>query len=138
MEQRLSIVTLGVSDLNLSTLFYETIFGWTKTKDSNQHISFFKLNGIILGLYPREELAKDATVSGDGSGFKGSTLAYNTRSEHEVDQIIQTLRAKAVTIIKEPQKVDWGGYSSYISDPDGHLWEIAYNPFLEMDTHGNI
>ena len=121
-----------------STAFYETRFGWEKTEQSNEHISFFKLNGILLSLYGRNELAEDAAVDAEGSGFKGITLAYNARSEEEVDQTIEDLRAKGVEIVKEPQKVFWGGYSSYVSDLDGNLWEIAFNPFLALDEKGNV
>ncbi len=138
MEQRLTIITLGVSDLIKSTNFYETQFGWKKSDLSNEYISFFTLNGIQLALYGRNELAEDATVNPDGNGFKGFTIAYNAKSEKEVDQLIENLRAKGVEIIKEPQKVVWGGYSSYISDLDGNLWEIAFNPFLSLDKNGNV
>ena len=96
------------------------------------------MNGILLSLYERNELAKDATVDSDGNGFKGFTLAYNTRSEKEVDTLIEELRTKGVHIVKEPQKVNWGGYSSYVSDLDDNLWEIAFNPFLQMDENGNV
>ncbi len=138
MEQRLTIITLGVSDLKNSTAFYETKFGWKKSELSNEYISFFTLNGIQLALYERNELAKDATVNPNGNGFKGFTIAYNTKSEKEVDQLITELRAKGVKIIKEPQKVNWGGYSSYVSDIDGYLWEIAFNPYLTLDKNGNV
>ena len=138
MEQRLTIITLGVSDLKNSTAFYETKFGWEKSELSNEYISFFTLNGIQLALYERNELAKDATVNPNGNGFKGFTIAYNTKSEKEVDQLITELRAKGVKIIKEPQKVNWGGYSSYVSDIDGYLWEIAFNPYLTLDKNGNV
>ena len=138
MEQRLTIITLGVSDLKNSTSFYETKFGWEKSELSNEYISFFTLNGIQLALYERNELAKDATVNPNGNGFKGFTIAYNTKSKKEVDQLVTGLRAKGVKIIKEPQKVNWGGYSSYVSDIDGYLWEIAYNPYLPLDNKGNI
>ncbi len=138
MEQRLTIITLGVTDLNKSTDFYENQFGWKKSELSNEYISFFNLNGIQLSLYERNELAKDATVNHEGNGFKGFTIAYNTKSEKEVDQLIAELRAKGVKIIKEPQKVEWGGYSSYISDLDDNLWEIAFNPFLPLDENGNV
>lgn len=138
MEQRLTIITLGVSDLEKSTEFYETKFGWKKTESSNEYISFFNLNGIQLALYQKIQLAEDATVSSKGNGFKGFTLAYNVRSEKEVNQTIDRLREKGVNIIKEPQKVNWGGYSSYISDLDGNLWEIAFNPFLKLDKNGNV
>lgn len=138
MEQRLTIITLGVSDLKKSTDFYKTKFGWNTSEFSNENISFFILNGIQLALYNSNELAEDATVNSNGNGFKGFTMAYNTRSEKEVDQLIEKLRAKGVEIIKEPQKVIWGGYSSYVADLDENLWEIVYNPFLKLDNKGNI
>jgi uncharacterized protein len=138
MEQRLTIITLGVNDVKKSTEFYENNFGWKKTTASNDDISFFQLNGIQLALYKRSELAKDATISGIGTGFRGITMAHNTRSEQEVDSIITKLRAKGVKIVKEPAKVFWGGYSSYVSDLDGNLWEIAHNPFLPLDEIGNV
>lgn len=137
MEQRLTIVGLGVNDLETSNQFYEKIFGWQKLPSSNESISFFQLNGILLSLYPREKLAEDAQVSHEGSGFKGFTLAYNTRAKEEVDSLINELETKGVTIVKEPEEVFWGGYSSYIADPDGNLWEIAFNPFLPLDENGN-
>ncbi len=132
MEQRVSIITLGVSDLVRSTSFYEKKFGWTKSSFSNEYISFFELNGIQLSLYVREELAKDATVSHEGSGFRGITIAYNTRSKEEVDELIAQFKKQGVEVVKEPKKTDWGGYSSYIADPDRYLWEIAYNPFIDL------
>lgn len=137
MEQRMTIIGLGVKDLKASTTFYEEKFGWKKTNASNEFISFFQLNGILLSLYPKDKLAEDAEVSPEGSGFKAFTLAYNTRSQQEVDAIINTLRAKDVTIVKEPQKVFWGGYSSYVADIDDNLWEVAYNPYLALDEAGN-
>jgi len=138
MEQRLTIITLGVSDLKKSTEFYESNFGWKRLSSSTENIVFFYLNGIELALFDRNELAKDATVDNDGKGFKGITLAYNTRSEMEVDEIIKNLKGKGVKIVKEPGKVFWGGYSSYISDLDGNLWEIAFNPFLQLDEKGSV
>lgn len=137
MEQRLTIVGLGVQDLSASTTFYEENFGWKKTSSSNDQITFFQLNGILLSLYPRDKLAEDATVLSEGSGFKGFTLAYNTRSREEVDELIAKLEGKGVKIVKAPQEVFWGGYSSYVADPDGNLWEIAFNPYLIMDDDGN-
>lgn len=138
MEQRLTMITLGVSDIKKSTDFYVLKFGWKKSKSSNEHISFFELNGIQLALYERNELANDATVNPNGNGFKGFSISYNVRSENEVNLLIEKLRTNGVEIIKEPQKVIWGGYSSYISDLDGNLWEIAFNPFLELDKNGNV
>lgn len=133
MEQRLTFITLGVSDLKRSIHFYENKLGWKRSEISNEEIIFYQLNGTHLALYSRSELAKDATVEAAGSGFKGFTLAHNVWSEKEVDDLINELRSKGVKIVKEPQKVFWGGYSSYIADPDENLWEVAYNPFLKKD-----
>lgn len=130
MEQRMSFITLGVENLKKSAGFYENKFGWKRSEISNDEILFFQLNGILLSIYDRNKLAEDATIDSLGSGFKGFALSYLTRSEKEVDELIESLRKKDVTIIKVPQKVFWGGYSSYISDPDGYLWEIAFNPYL--------
>jgi uncharacterized glyoxalase superfamily protein PhnB len=133
MEQRMTFITLGVFDLNKSIDFYENKFGWERSELSNESIIFYKLNGIHLALYDREELAKDATIHPSGNGFRSFTMAYNTRSEKEVDDLVENLSRQGVPVIKEPQKVFWGGYSSYLADPDGNLWEIAYNPFLKME-----
>jgi catechol 2,3-dioxygenase-like lactoylglutathione lyase family enzyme len=133
MEQRITFITLGVADLQASIDFYENKLGWNRDAMSTNDIVFFKLNGLMLSLYPREELAKDATVAAAGSGFKGFTLAHNLGSEQEVDALIASLKSKGIKPLKEPQKVFWGGYSSYIADPDGFLWELAYNPFLKND-----
>lgn len=100
-------------------------------------IVFFQLNGIILSLFPQEELAADASVDPAGSGFNKVTLAYVTRSEEEVDTLFGQFREQGIRIVKEPEKVFWGGYSGYMADPDGHLWEIAYNPYLKLDEQGN-
>lgn len=133
MEQRITFVTLGVNDLKISTDFYENKFGWKRSEMSNENMILYQLNGIHIALYSKEELAKDATVDSQGDGFKGFTISYNVWSEKEVDDLIKSLRDKGVKIVKEPQKVFWGGYSSYIADPDGSLWEIAYNPYLKKD-----
>jgi Lactoylglutathione lyase and related lyases len=133
MEQRITFITLGVNDLKVSTDFYENKFGWKRSEMSNDDMILYQLNGIHIALYPREALAKDATVDSTGDGFKGFTISYNVWSEKEVDDLIKSLRNKGVKIVKEPQKVFWGGYSSYIADPDGNLWEIAYNPYLKKD-----
>lgn len=129
----MTFITLGVKDLNQSIDFYESKFGWKRSELSNENIIFYELNGIHLALYDREKLAKDATVDPSGHGFRSFTMAYNARSEKEVDDLIESLRKQGVQVIKEPQKVFLGGYSSYIADPDGNLWEIAFNPFLKMD-----
>ena len=138
MEQRLTIITLGVENLKNSTEFYESNFGWKKSASSNENISFFLLNGIYLSLYEKEKLAEDAETDALGEGFKGFTLAYNARSKEEVDQIFDDFKSKGVKIVKSPQEVFWGGYSGYIADLDGNLWEIAFNPYLKLDENGNI
>ncbi len=137
MEQRATIIGLGVKNLEVSTKFYQEQFGWKLLASSNESISFFQLNGILLSLYPRAKLAEDAKISHKGSGFKGFTLAYNTRSKEEVDSLFEDLKRKGVRIVKQPEEVFWGGYSGYIADPDDNLWEIAFNPFLPLDEKGN-
>ncbi len=137
MEQRLTIVGLGVNNLEVSNGFYENIFGWKKLKSSNESISFFQLNGILLSLYPKDKLAEDAGVSHEGNGFKAFSLAFNTRTKDEVDDLVTDFQEKGVKIVKQPEEVFWGGYSGYIADPDDNLWEIAFNPFLPLDVQGN-
>lgn len=138
VEQRLTLITLGVADVSRATAFYEQKFGWKKMLSSNDDVTFFVLNGIMLSLFKRESLAEDATISLEGTGFRGFSLAWNARSEAEVDAVVQELKNKGVTVVKEPQKVFWGGYSGYVADVDGNLWEIAFNPFLPLDDRGNV
>lgn len=137
MNQHLHIVTLGVRDLEASKKFYSGTIGW-KIARPQEGIAFFQAGGVVLALFPRDELAADATVSAEGSGFDGFSLAHNAQSEAEVDEIIADLKSKGVKIVKEPQKVFWGGYSSYFADPDDHLWEVAYNPFFPFNESGNL
>src|SRR5690242_4536084 len=112
MNQHLHLVTLGVKDLETSRKFYSQLLGWRQSNADNEGVAFFQAGGIVLSLFPREELAKDALVPSEGSGFAGFSLAYNAQSEVEVDEIIRDLKSKGVKILKEPQKVFWGGYSS--------------------------
>lgn len=137
MRQHLHIITLGVKDLEASKNFYEETLGW-KISRPQEGIAFFQAGGVVLALFPREELAKDALISLEENGLAGISLAYNAQSEAEVDEIILDLKAKGVKILKEPQKVFWGGYSSYFADPDGYCWEVAYNPFFPFDEKGNL
>lgn len=136
IEQKFNLITLGVKDLQRSIDFYEKGLGWKRSSQSQENIAFFQLTGIVLSLFSRDSLALDAQVSSAGSGFSGFTLAYNTRSEKEVDDIFIFIEKIGGTIIKKPGKVFWGGYSGYFSDPDGFLIEVAYNPFFEMDENG--
>ncbi len=138
MNQHLHLITLGVRDFEKSLTFYTEILGWKPTSASNDDVAFFQAGGVTLAIYPREKLAEDALVSPEGSGFAGITLAYNAQSEAEVDEVIRGLKAKGVKIVKEPQKVFWGGYSSYFADPDDYHWEVAYNPFFAFDENGNL
>ena len=129
MEPRISMITLGVEDLDRSIRFYEEGLGFPKM-ESGAGVAFFTLNGSWLGLYPRESLAEDASVSSEGSGFNGFALAHNMASEGEVDTTIEQALAAGATLSKAARKSSWGGYSGYFKDPDGHLWEVAYNPFF--------
>jgi catechol 2,3-dioxygenase-like lactoylglutathione lyase family enzyme len=129
MKPRISLVTLGVRDLAAAIAFYEKGLGFPRM-ESAPDVAFFTLNGTWLGLYRREALAEDATVSSAGEGFEAFTLAHNVRSEPEVDAVVSQAVEAGATLVKQPQKVFWGGYSGYFKDPDGHLWEVAYNPFF--------
>lgn len=127
MEPRLSLVTLGVSDLQRATRFYEDVLGLLRL-ESPSSITFFELGKTWLALYPRDQLAADAGVPSDGSGFSGFALAHNVRSEAEVDRLLDHVASAGGRIVKAAQKAKWGGYSGYFSDPDGFLWEVAWNP----------
>jgi uncharacterized protein len=137
MEQRLSFITIGAKNLDSLKRFYIEKFNWTPLQDKGG-IVFFKMNGFIFGLYPSDELAEDAKVSKEGQGFKGFTLSVNYESEKKVDEVFATLSKRGVKIVKAPQKAPWGGYSGYVADVEGNLWEIAFNPFLEMDSAANV
>jgi hypothetical protein len=138
MEQRLSIVTLGVADLQAARRFYVDGLGWAPARASNDRIVFLPLNGIALALYQHEALAEDACVAADRSSFRGFSLAYNTRSRDEVDAVLRDARLAGGTIAKPAQDVFWGGYSGYFADPDGFLWEVAYNPFAAVAEDGSL
>ena len=129
MNPRISMITLGVKDLARSVKFYEKGLGFPRM-ESEPEVAFFTLNGSWLGLYDHDALADDATVPAEGSGFRGVTLAYNVSSEDEVDTVLAQAVTAGATLVKPGQKVFWGGYSGYFSDPDGHLWEVAYNPYF--------
>lgn len=137
MEQRISLITLGVADLDRSRDFYTNVVGW-KPVESPPEIVFFDLGGIVLSLYPNEELAKDYGGSASDVDFRGVALAYNARSVEEVDGIFADLGQKGAAIAKAPEKAFWGGYSGYFADPDGHLWEVAFNPFWTITEEGRV
>lgn len=129
MKPRISMITLGVRDLDMAVRFYEKGLGFPRM-ESPPEVAFFTLNGTWLGLYGRAALAADATVAADGSGFESFALAHNVESEAQVNEVINQAVAAGATLVKEPGKVFWGGYSGYFKDPDGHLWEVAHNPFF--------
>ena len=129
MKPRISMVTLGVRDLAAAIDFYEKGLGFPRM-ESPPEVAFFTLNGTWLGLYGREALAEDARVAAEGTGFEGFSLAHNVSSEKEVGEVVAQAVAAGAVLVKEPQKVFWGGYSAYFKDPDGHLWEVAHNPLF--------
>ena len=131
MEPRISLITLGVSDLTRSTTFYRDGLG-LPTREDYEGVTFFNLQGTWLALYPSEELAADARVAADGDGFRGFTLAHNVRSKEEVDALLKQAQGAGATILKPAQDTDWGGYSGYFADPDGYLWEVAWNPHFDL------
>ncbi len=128
MQPRMSMVTLGVRDLRRSIEFYEQGLGFPR-RGEDEDVAFFNLNGTWLGLFGREPLAQDAGVSAEGSGFRGVTISHNVHSEKQVDQVMQHAIEAGASLVKKAQPTSWGGYGGYFSDPDGHLWEVAYNPF---------
>ena len=138
MKQKINLITLGVRDLKRSLDFYEKGLGWKKSNQSQETVAFFQLNGIVLSLYNRSLLAEDANVEDKPTGFSSITLAYNAESEIEVDEVINKVRKLGANILKEPQKVFWGGYSAYFTDPDGHLFEVAHNPFFPLNEKGEV
>lgn len=129
MKPRISMITLGVRDLEESVRFYEQVLGLPRM-DSPPEVAFFTLMGSWLGLYGRESLAEDAGVPADGTGFAGFTIAHNVASEAAVDEFLEQAIRAGAKLVKPAQKVFWGGYSGYFSDPDGYLWEVAYNPLF--------
>lgn len=127
MEPRISFVTLGVSDLVRATRFYSEVLGLA-IKQSHPEVTFFELGRTWLALYPRHLLAADAGVANDGSGFGGMALAHNVRSPEEVDALLAHAERGGGRITRPGHRADWGGYTGYFADPDGFLWEVAWNP----------
>jgi catechol 2,3-dioxygenase-like lactoylglutathione lyase family enzyme len=137
MEQRLSLVTLGVRDLAASRRFYEAM-GWKPANMKAEGVVFFQLGGIALGLFGRDALAKDAGVKDSEPAFSGVTLAHNVRDKAEVATVLAHAERCGGRIVKPAQDVFWGGYHGYFADPDGHLWEVAWNPFFPLKGDGSI
>lgn len=137
MEQRLSLVTLAVADLAAARAFYGRL-GWREAAMSNAQIAFFDLGGCGLALFGRDDLAADAGVDAAGTGFRGVTLAHNVRSPAAVDATLADAVAAGGRRVKPGAATSWGGYSGYFADPDGHLWEVAHNPFAPLDEAGRL
>lgn len=129
MKPHITFIGLGVRDLERSIEFYETGLGLPRKK-SPEGIAFFEMGGTMLSLYPRDKLAEDIGVGAQGSGFPGFTLAHNVESPEAVDEALREAVAAGAELVKPGQKVFWGGYSGYFTDPDGFYWEVAWNPFL--------
>jgi uncharacterized protein len=137
MEQRLSLVTLGVADLERARRFYEEGLGWRRG-NTHPEVVFFQVGGAVLALWSRAALAADARLPVAGSGFGGIALAYNTRSREEVDQVLAEAQAAGATILRPAEAASWGGYTGYFADPDGHPWEVAWNPGWAVLEDGSI
>ncbi len=138
-EQRLSILTIAVNDLDESRRFYNEVFGWTPDDASEEeaaNIAFYSLNGFKFALYPLARFAQEH--DGHTGGPAGFTLAYNVNTEAEVDELFSHFAKHGVTVLKAPEKVFWGGYSGYIAGPSAEQWEIAYNPFTEVNADGTF
>ena len=134
MEQRVSLITLGVSDLARARAFYEAL-GWTTRAEPGADVAFFQAGGLVVALWSREQLAEDSCVT-DGGGWGGITLAHNVRSPAEVDAVIDEARAAGATIGRPGAETFWGGYSGLFLDPDGHPWEVAHNPRWTINPDG--
>jgi uncharacterized protein len=137
MEQRLSLVTLGVADLERARRFYEDGLGWRRG-NNHPEVVFFQIGGAVLALWRRDALAQDAGLPDAGSGFGGIALAYNARTREEVDAVLAEAEAAGATILKAAEDAFWGGYSGYFADPDGHVWEVAWNPEWTVADDGSV
>ena len=146
MEQRLSLITLGVADLDRARKFYEDVVGWTAAPGPAE-IVFFDLDGVIFSLFPHDDLAEDMAALPDANARETQARAETLRrldestfevDKEEVDEIFARLEQRGAAIVKMPQAASWGGYSGYFSDPDGHKWEIAYNPYWTILDDGRI
>lgn len=135
MDPRLNIITLGAHDVERSKRFYEGL-GWKASEASQGDIIFFQAGGVVLALYPRKLLAEDAMTNPAGSGFSGFTLAQNVDLKSKVSEALETAQKAGGKIVKPAQDVFWGGHSGYFSDPDGNLWEVAWNPHFHLNSKG--
>jgi uncharacterized protein len=138
VEPRVSLVTLGVRDLERAVRFYHDGLGWPLSGASGGDVAFFRTGGAVVALYPRELLAADARLPAAGSGFGGIALAHNVASREQVDAVLAEAAAAGATILKPAEAAEWGGYSGYFADPDGHPWEVAWNPAFPLAPDGSL
>jgi catechol 2,3-dioxygenase-like lactoylglutathione lyase family enzyme len=136
MDQRVSVITLGVADLGRAREFYRAL-GWREAGAETDDVAFYQSGGMVFALWDRARLAEDSAVS-DGGGWGGVTLAHNVGSAAEVDTIINAARGAGAVIGREPGSTFWGGYSGVFIDPDGHPWEVAHNPGWELRADGSV
>jgi catechol 2,3-dioxygenase-like lactoylglutathione lyase family enzyme len=136
VEQRVSLITLGVASVSLARDFYEAL-GWTTRAEPDADVVFFQAGGMVVALWARSELAADSGVR-DGGGWGGITLAHNVRSPAEVDAVLAEAAAAGATITRPGAETFWGGYSGAFTDPDGHAWEVAHNPRWTLADDGSI
>ncbi len=137
MEPRVSLITLGVSDLDRAVRFYETM-GLSRNQTITEGVAFFQMGGLALALWPRKDLAEDAGLANDGSGFPGIALAYNTRTEDEVDAVLSEAEAAGGQIVLQARRAPWGGRQGYFADTEGNLWEVAHNAGFPIAEDGSI
>lgn len=138
MEPRLNLVTLGVTSLDRAVAFYRDALGWRMSEQSVGDVAFFQAGGVVLALYPRHLLAEDAHLPDGPGGFGGITLAHNVRARDDVDRVLAEVAAAGARILKPAEDAFWGGRSGYFADPDGHPWEVAWNPGFALDAEGLV
>ncbi len=138
VEPRISLVTLGVSDLDRSVRFYRDGLGWKRSHVSTDEVAFFQLGGLVLALWPRHLLAADAQVEDDRPGFSGVALAQNVRERDDVGRVLAQAGAAGGKVLKPAVDTDWGGHNGYFADPDGFVWEVAWNPYFTLTEDGAL
>lgn len=144
MEPRISLITLGVADLARARRFYEEGLGWQASALSNEQVAFYQAGGLVVGLYPETALAADAGLPVPGAGpgvaprFRGTALAHNVPNPQLVDALLNEAERAGGRIVQPAAEKEWGGYAGYFADPDGHLWEVAWNPGFELTADGRV
>jgi catechol 2,3-dioxygenase-like lactoylglutathione lyase family enzyme len=138
VEPRVSLITLGVRDLDRTRMFYRDGLGWPLSRASNDSVVFFRTGGVVFALYPRHLLAEDAQVAAEGAGFPGFALAHDVASKDAVDRTLEEAAAAGSSLVKAAVDAFWGGYSGYFADPESFLWEVAWNPGFPLGPDGTV